>query len=78
MYEIVEMLANTASNTTLEWLNFAENSCFQCGLDDSKFFRLMLEKLPNLKDFRWSYYAHEPKPAVVCDYLCFLGLKTSL
>ena len=78
MFEIVEMLANSASNTTLEWLNFAENSCSQCGLDDSKFFKLMLETLPNLKDFRWSYYAEEPTPAVICDYLSFLGSKTSL
>jgi len=78
MFEIVEMIARTASNTTLEWLNFAENSCFQCGLDDSKFFKLMLDQLPNLKDFRWSYESEEPTPAVICDYLGFLGSKTSL
>jgi len=42
MYEIVEMIAKTAANMSLEWLNFSENSCFQCGLDDSKFFKLML------------------------------------
>ena len=42
MYEIVEMIAKTAANMSLEWLNFSENACFQCGLDDSKFFKLML------------------------------------
>ena len=65
MYEIVEMIAKTDANRSLEWLNFSENSCFQCGLDDSKFFTLMLAELPNLKDFRWCYYAEEPKPAVI-------------
>ena len=78
MFEIVGMISRTASNTTLEWLNFAENSCFECGLDNSKFFKLMLETLPNLKDFRWSYYAEEPTPAVICNYLSFLGSKISL
>ncbi len=28
MYEIVEMIAETAANRSLEWLNFSENSCF--------------------------------------------------
>ncbi len=38
----------------------------------------MLAKLPNLKDLRWCYYAEEPSPVVISEYLEFLGSKASL
>ena len=62
MYEIVEKIGQTKANDTLEMLDMSQNSCSNCDQDDSRFFNLMLAKLPKLKDFRWCYYAKEPTP----------------
>lgn len=78
MFEIVEMIGETKANDSLEMLDMSQNSCSKCNQDDSTFFKLMLAKLPKLKDFRFCYYAEEPSPDFFNLYFNFLGSKTSM
>ena len=78
MFEIVSIIGETKANESLEMLDLSKNSCSSCNQDDSTFLNLMLDKLPNLKDFRWSYYSEEPSPHFLNLYFNFLGDKTSL